>query len=87
MGIAARITTDAALLFLGDVATYRAEAGSLLDCYQHLRQAAHVGWLSLENVEGQTLRALGPDAGQPPEFIDQVRNNAVVHLSPARSRR
>ncbi len=41
-------------------------------------EPAYVGGLGLQDVEGDPLRALGTDAGQPAQFVDEVLNNAFV---------
>lgn len=41
-------------------------------------EAADIGRLGLEDMEGDPLRALGPDAGQPAQFVDEVLNDAFV---------
>jgi len=37
-----------------------------------------VGGLGLEEVERDALRALGTDAGQPTELVDEVLDDAFV---------
>src|SRR5690606_34915625 len=51
----------------------------LLHLGQRVREAPYVGGLGLEDVEGYPLRALGTDARQPAEFVDEVLNHAFVH--------
>ena len=42
-------------------------------------KAANVVVVGREQVERDTLRALGPDAGKPAELVDQVLDRAFVH--------
>ncbi len=51
------------------------------------RIAFHVLQSDPEDVEGDPLGALGTDAGQPPELIDQVLNRALVHRASLRGSR
>ncbi|CAM5230530.1 hypothetical protein SANTM175S_10921 [Streptomyces antimycoticus] len=44
-----------------------------------MREAADVGGLGLQDVEGDPLRALGTDAGQPAQLVDEVLDHALVH--------
>ncbi|GGR84000.1 hypothetical protein GCM10010252_23390 [Streptomyces aureoverticillatus] len=48
-----------------------------------MREPAHVRGLGLEDVEGDPLRALGTDAGQPAQFVDEVLDHAFVHGVPS----
>lgn len=41
-------------------------------------ETAYVGGLGLQDVEGDPLRALGTDAGQPAQFVDEVLDHAFV---------
>ncbi|GMA86624.1 hypothetical protein GCM10025868_18740 [Angustibacter aerolatus] len=65
--VAARVAADAALLVLGDVAARHAEPDARLDLRQGVDQAADVGRVGGEHVEGDALGALRTDPGQPPE--------------------
>ena len=64
---------------LGDVAADVAEDHAFLDLLQRLLQPGHVGRVGAEQVEGDPLRALRPDAGEPAELVDQVLDRALVH--------
>ena len=76
--VAPRVTADPALLVLGDVEADRAELHALLDLEQHLGEPAYVGGLGLEQVERDPLGALGTDAGQTTELVDEVLDDAFV---------
>ena len=54
---------------------------------QHVGEPAYVGRVGRQQVERDPLRALGTDAGQPAELVDQVLDDAFVHLSPRREPR
>ncbi len=81
--VAARVQADPALLGLRDIAADGAEPDLVLDLQQRVRQPADVDRVGLQDVEGDPLRALGPDAGQPAQFVDQVLNHALVHVAPS----
>src|SRR5690606_9663531 len=76
---APRVAADLALLLLGDVPADLAEAHARLDVADHLDEARDVLRVLGEEVERDALGALGPDAGQPPELVDQVLDRALVH--------
>src|SRR5690606_34175052 len=76
--VATYVPADATQCLLGDVAAGRAEADLRLDLHQGLREAPYVGRFRLEDVEGDPLRALGTDAGQPTQLVDQVLDHAFV---------
>ena len=67
---------------LGDVAADLAEPHLVLDPFEGLGQPLDVGRLGREQVEGDALRALGPDAGQPAELVDQVLDRAFEDHRP-----
>src|SRR4051794_19421455 len=77
-----RVAADPALLGLGDVVAGHAEADLLLHPGQRRDQPADVGGLRREQVERDPLGALGPDARQPPELVDQILDGALVHGGP-----
>src|SRR5215470_3115571 len=87
--VTAGIPADPALLLLGHVAAYPAEPHPLGDLDQHRGQAAHVGRVGAQQVEGDALGALGPDAGQPAELVDEALDHSFVHVrsSPPGDRR
>ena len=66
-------------LVLGDVAADRAEPHLVLDLGQRVGEPAYVGRVGREQVERDPLGALGTDAGQPPELVDEVLDHAFVH--------
>lgn len=76
--VAARVAADVALLLLRDIAAHRAEADLVLHLEEGVCEASDVGRLGLQDVEGDPLRALGTDAGQPAQFVDEVLNHAFV---------
>jgi len=77
------VAADVAQLLLRDVAARRTEADLRLDLHQGLREPPYVGGLRLQDVEGDPLRALGTDAGQPAQLVDEVLDHAFVHGSDA----
>ena len=77
--VAAGVEADPALLGLGDVAAGAAEPHLVLDLGERVDQPAYVGRVGGEQVEGDPLGALGTDAGQPPELVDEVLDRAFVH--------
>src|SRR5258706_6996072 len=82
--IAPRVPADAALVLLGDVAADAAELHPLQHLDQRGGQAAYVGRISGQQVEGDALGALRPDARQLTELVDEVLNDAFVHLRTSR---
>jgi hypothetical protein len=81
---AARVPADPALLALGDVVAGHAEADLGLHALQGGDQPDDVGGLGGQQVEGDALRALGPDAGQAAELVDEVLDGTLVHGAPLR---
>src|SRR5512132_2358721 len=78
-GVPPRVPADAAQVALGHVPADPAEVHPGLDLGDGPGQTLGVGWLDLEDMEGEPLGALGPDPGQPPELVDQVLDGAFVH--------
>src|SRR5262245_16380265 len=78
--VAARVPADPALLLLGHVAAYPSEPAPLGHTYQHGGEAAHVGRVGAQQVKRDALGALGPDAGQPAELIDEALDHSLVHV-------
>ena len=76
--VAAGVAADVAQFLLCDIAAGRAEADLRLDLHQTLREPAYVRRFRLQDVEGDPLRALGTDAGQPAQFVDEVLDHAFV---------
>jgi len=76
-GVAAGVGAVAAALRGRDVPAHLAEPHALLDLLQHVLQPRHVRGIRGEQVERDPLRALGPDAGQPAELVDQVLDRAL----------
>src|SRR5512132_1336079 len=89
--IAAWVAADTALLLLCDVPADRTEPDLVLDLGQRVYELPYIGWIGREQIERDPLRALGPDAGESAELVDEVLKDAFVHgvISPAgrRSRR
>src|SRR4029453_15009165 len=83
---APRVAADPALLALGAVVAGHAEADLRLHPLQRGDQPADVGRLGGQQVEGDALRALGTDAGQTPELVDEVLDSALVHGAPTAGR-
>src|SRR5450759_3420987 len=79
--VATRVKADAALLGLGDVATDAAEADLVLDLHQCIDESPHIDGISLQQMERNALCALGTDARQPAELVDEVLDHAFIHLS------
>ena len=64
-----------------------AEPHLVLDLGEGVDEAAYVGRVGREQVEGDPLGALGTDPGQPPELVDEVLHHAFVHASSLRATR
>ena len=79
VAVAARVAADPALVVLGDVEADAAELHPRLDLDEDVGEAAYVDGVGLEQVERDPLRALGTDARQPAELVDQVLDDAFVH--------
>src|SRR3954451_7344977 len=77
--VAPWVAADAALLALRHVAAHDAEADLVLAFGECRYQPAYVAVFRGEQVERDALRALGPDAGQPAELVDEVLNRSFVH--------
>ncbi len=84
---AAGVTAHPALRLLRDVAADLAEPDARLDLGQRDDQPPHVRGVRGEHVERDPLRALGTDAGQPPELVDQVLDRTLVHTPTLRAPR
>ena len=84
-GVAAGVTADPALLGLRHVAAGAAEPHLVLDPVQGRGEPLDVDRFGGEQVERDALRALGPDAGQPAELVDQILDGAFVHACSGRS--
>src|SRR5262249_42537503 len=78
--VAARVPADPALLVLGHVAAHPAEPDPLGDLDQHGGEAPHVDRVGAQQVKRDALGALGPDAGQPAELVDEVLDHSFVHV-------
>src|SRR6185437_3972371 len=81
--VAPGVETDPALLGLGDVAAGLAEPDPLCHLDERRRQPPDVLRVGGEQVKGDALRALRPNAGQPPELIDKALYDAFVHALPS----
>src|SRR5918999_1729637 len=73
------VAADPALFGLGHVAADPAELHLVLHFFERVGQPAHVGRVGGQQVEGDTLRALGADAGQPAQLVDEVLHDPLVH--------
>ena len=81
LGIAPVVAADGALLArLRHVEADPAERRALLDGDDGVGQTAGVLARHLQDMEGDALGGLGPDAGQATEFVDQGAERAGVHL-------
>src|SRR4051794_8265685 len=81
--VASWVTADAAGLLLRHVAAHGAETDLVLDLDEDLGEPAHVGGGGLEQVEREPLGALRAHTGQPPELVDEVRDDPFVHQKPS----
>jgi len=79
--VAPGVAADPALVSLGDVEADPAEPHLVLDLEQDLGQPTHVGLIGLKQVERDPLGALGTDAGESAELVDEVLDHAFVHLA------
>src|SRR5690606_22353634 len=77
------VEADAAALRLGHVAAHLAELDAQLHLGERVDQPLDLLVVSGQQVERDALRALGPDAGQPAELVDQVLDRAFVHKGSA----
>src|SRR4029453_14107080 len=67
---------------LGHVAADLAEAHLVAHLEEDLGEPGHVEVLGLDDVERDALRRLRADAGKAPEFVDQLLDDAFVHVLP-----
>src|SRR5690554_4308895 len=84
---AARIPAYPAGLRLGDVEADGAEPHLLLDPAHRARQPVDVGRVRGQQVEGDPLGALRPDAGKAAKLVDQVLDRTFVHAPPSAATR
>src|SRR5690606_4694144 len=82
VGVAARVAADPALRLFRDVPAGAAEADLVLDLLERLGEALDVRRVGGEEVEGDPLRALGADAGQPAQLVDEVLDHPFVQRTP-----
>ena len=73
------IGAHAAQLVFGDVAAHGAETHLRLDRCNRLGKARDVRAICGEEVERDALGALGPNAGESPQLVDQILHRAVIH--------
>ena len=78
--VPARVAAVLTLLVGGDVEADVTEPGLLLDLTQRIRQRADLLVRSVQDVEGDALGALGADARQLRQGIDEVLKRTVVHV-------
>ena len=77
--VAAWVRADPAPLGLRHVAALLAEPHLGLDLGQRRDEPGDLLGVGLEQVEGDALRALGTDARESAELVDQVLHRAFVH--------
>src|SRR5215475_15124761 len=83
--VTAHIHADLALVILCHVPARTAELDLLGNFDQGGRQPAHVLWVRGKQVKRNPLRAFGPDARKLPKFVDEILDDAFVHLNPRRA--
>src|SRR5699024_7117091 len=76
--VAARVLTDGAFGLFGHIAADVAEPHPLLDVSERLREGADVLFIGLQDVEGESLRRLRPDAGKLAELFDKVLEGSFI---------
>src|SRR5207237_359159 len=77
--VASRVAADAALRLFSDVAADLAEPHLFLYLKQNLSKTADGEGIGRKQVEGDSLRTLRTDVGQPAQLIDQILDDAFVH--------
>ena len=78
--VTTRIQADAAFLGFGHVSADAAETDLLLDLHQRGDEPFDIDSVGLEQMERDALRALGTDARQSSELVDQVLDHAFIHI-------
>jgi hypothetical protein len=78
--VAARVGADPAQFAVGDGAAHGAKTHAVTYLLQHGLQPVDFRRLHLQQVEGDALRALGTDAWQFAQLVDQILDRALVHL-------
>ena len=73
------VETDPAEFGLGDVAAEAAELDVVLHPAQYFAEPVDIGAVGGDEIEGDPLRALRPDTGESPQFIDQILYGALIH--------
>ena len=73
-----RVAADAAGILLGDVEADAAVDDAGLELGQRLGERLHLVERALQEEEGQPLRGLGADAGQPLERFDEARHRLRI---------
>ena len=77
--VAARVGTDPTAFGLGDVAADLAEPHLVLHLGQRRDEPRDVLGVGCQQMERDSLRALGPDAGKPAELVNQVLDHTFIH--------
>ena len=72
-------------LLLGEVEAAVAEAHRLLDLDERVGQGQGFLGGELEQVEGQALGGLGPDAGQLAQLVDELLDGGAEHAAARRA--
>ena len=79
--VAPRVFADrAGFTAFANIAADRAEAHLVTHREQNAPEARHVEVPRLHDVEGDALGRLRADAGQSPEFVDELLDDALVHV-------
>jgi len=78
--VAARVEADAALVGFRHVPAGPAEPDLLCHLDQRVREPLHLGLIDGQQVKSDPLGALRADPGQPPELVDEILDDAFVHV-------
>ena len=76
--VAPRVVAETAGVLVGDVEARPAVDDLVLHRDERLGELAHFVGGALQEEEGQALRRLGPDPGEPLECVDQPRDRLRV---------
>ena len=72
------IAADGTGVLVGIVETLVAEVGLRPRLYEGIGEGAHLLFLGVKNVVGQTLRRLSSNAGQPTELVNLIGNGPAL---------